>query len=108
MLNDGGRSWSNLGEHREHGEHRKDGKCQPDDLKHSNYDSKHSICASVHSFCQPDNSKHYILQPQCRRFKKSEHTGLENMILDQLNVEEHLAKCKAQVTKQNIILQKEW
>ena len=96
------------GEHREHGEHGKDGKCQPDDLKHSNYYSKHSICASVHSFCQPDNSKHYILQPQCRQFKKSEYTGLENMIPDQLNMGEHLAKCKAQVTKQNIILEKEW
>ena len=32
----------------------------------------------------------------------------QNMILDQLNMGEHLAKCKAQVTKQNIILQKEW
>ena len=83
-------------------------KCQPDYLKHSNYDSKQSICASVHSFCQPDDSKHYILRRQCRRSKKSEHTRLENMNLDQLKLGEHLAKCKALVTKQNIILEKEW
>ena len=35
-----GKTWINLGEHGEHGEH---GKHQPDDLKHSTYDSKHSI-----------------------------------------------------------------
>ena len=32
-----------MGEHGEQGKHRKKGKHQPDDLKHSTYDSKHSI-----------------------------------------------------------------
>ena len=35
-----GRTWSKLGQHGEHG---KDGKHQPQDLKHSIYDSKHSF-----------------------------------------------------------------
>ena len=38
-----GKTWSNLGEHGEQEKHRKKGKHQPDDLKHSTYDSKHSI-----------------------------------------------------------------
>ena len=44
-----GRTWSELGGHGdreecgEHGEQGKDGKHQPDDLKHPNPDSKHSI-----------------------------------------------------------------
>ena len=33
-------------------------KNQPDELKHSLYDSKHSIYDSKHCFCQPDYSKH--------------------------------------------------
>ena len=32
-----------MGKHGEQGKHRKKGKHQPDDLKHSTYDSKHSI-----------------------------------------------------------------
>ena len=41
------------------GEHGKDGKHQPDDLKRFIYDSKCSICDSKHFFWQPDASKHY-------------------------------------------------
>ena len=59
-----GRTWSNLGEHGGHGERGehwqrgKDGKHQPDYLKHSK-------C----SICQPDDSKHPILQHLRRRLK---------------------------------------
>ena len=38
-----GKTWSKLGEHGEQGEH-------GDDLKHSTYDSKHSICHSSTRF----------------------------------------------------------
>ena len=55
-----GKTWSELGGHGEHGAH---GKHQPDDLKHSIYNSKHSICDPKHSFCQPDDLKHYISWP---------------------------------------------
>ena len=42
-----------MGANGEQGEHEKGGKYQPDDLKHS-------ICDSKHSICQPDDSKHSI------------------------------------------------
>ena len=38
-----------------HGEHGKDGKPQPNDLKHLIYDPKHSLYDSKHSICQPDD-----------------------------------------------------
>ena len=47
----------------------KDGKHQPDNLKHSLYYSKHSICDSKNSICQQDD--------------------LENLILGQLKMGEH-------------------
>ena len=73
--------WGNmekLGEHgevRERGEHEKDGKHQPDDLKYSIYDSKHSICDSKYSFWQLDDSKNSFwqnlyLRHSCRQSKK--------------------------------------
>ena len=61
-----GRTWSKLGEHeeqRERGEHGKDGKHQPDDIKHSFYYSKHSICDSKHSASK--RSKPFILRFLC-------------------------------------------
>ena len=67
--------WGNmekLGEHgevRERGEHEKDGKHQPDDLKYSIYDSKNSICDSKYSFWQLDDSKNLKmveLQAKCK------------------------------------------
>ena len=52
----------------EHGEHRKDGKHQSDDLKHSIYDSKRPVYDIKHSIW---DSKHSILQLKCRRSIKS-------------------------------------
>ena len=43
-----------MGANGEQGEHEKGGKYQPDDLKHS-------ICDPKHSFWQPKDSKHFIL-----------------------------------------------
>ena len=68
------RTWSNLGEHGEHRERREHGKDQPNDLKHSIYDSKHFISVSKHSFRQPDDSKHFILRLFTSTVKKSQHT----------------------------------
>ena len=74
------------------GEHGKDGKHQPDDLKRFIYDSKCSICDSKHFFWQPDASKHYSTM---WTVKKSYHTRLENLILGQLKIGKHQAKFKA-------------
>ena len=63
-----GRTWSKLGEHREHGI---DGKHQPHALKHSIYDSKHSLFDSKHTISKTDDSKHSILRPLWRQLKKS-------------------------------------
>ena len=54
------RTWNKLGEPGEHRGHEKDGKYQPDELKHSIYDSKHSFCDSKRSICQPYDSKQSI------------------------------------------------
>ena len=51
---------------REHGE---DGKLQPDDFKHSIYNTNHSLCDSKHYICQPDGSKRSILQHLSPRWK---------------------------------------
>ena len=45
---------------RDHREQGKDGKPQPDNLKHSIDDSKRSICDSKHPFLQPEDSKHFV------------------------------------------------
>ena len=70
------------------GEHGKDGKHQPQDLKHSIYDSKHS-------FCHPDDSKHSILRHMWRRSEKLLLRRCENMIPVQLKMGEHQAICGA-------------
>ena len=46
----------------DHGEHGKDWKHQPDELRHSIYVSKEYIRDSKHSICQPDDTKHSFLQ----------------------------------------------
>ena len=85
-------TWRKFGEHGEHGEHGKD---QPDDIKHSNYDSKHSLCDSKRSICQPDDSKYYIFGHSWRRLQKfitylpGEHGP------DWLKMGEHQTKCRA-------------
>ena len=62
-----------LGKHevqRERGEHGKDGKHQPDDLKHSIYDSKLSNWDSKPSFCNQMTQTIY-LRLLCQWSKKS-------------------------------------
>ena len=65
-------------------------KHQPDELKHSFYDSKHYIHDSKYSICQEGGSKQYLLYGIY-----GVSWAWENMILSQLRMKEHQAKCGA-------------
>ena len=89
-----------MGEHGKHREHGKDGKPQPDDIKHSIYDSKHTFCDSEHSICQTDDLKTHYFAAFTLTIEKN-HTRKEKMILGRLKMVNHEAKCGALLNLQN-------